>query len=87
MLLWWVGLLGALLLCILMSTREARRSQLAGAVVIFCVGLVSVAMIEYNGLRAPALRFFPIGLEITPYLSLLALGAVWRITSRTRLAD
>lgn len=53
----------------------------------FCMGLVSVVMIEYEGSRAPALRFFPIGLEIVPYLSLLALGTAWRMTSKTGLAD
>lgn len=84
MLLWWIGLFGALWLCILISTRETSRSHLVGAAVIFCIGLVSVAMIEYEDLRAPsaALQFFPIGLETVPYLSLLSLGAVLRITSK-----
>jgi hypothetical protein len=82
LLLWWIGLFGALWLCILISTRETSRGPLAAAVMIFCIGLVSVAMIEYKDLRAPsaALRYFPIGLEIVPYLSLLVLGAALRIT-------
>jgi hypothetical protein len=81
--LWWIGLFGALRLCIALSRDNTRFQHLRGSLLLLCTGLVGVVMFEVRS-AGDRTSHFPIGFSTVPYVGLLALGGVLRMISNFR---
>lgn len=83
-LLWWLGLIGALRLCIALSRGKTEFGQIKWWAALLCLGLIGAVLFNVEG-HDPNF-VLPMWFAFVPYATLICLGYVQRTISNSRSA-